>query len=79
MEVALRRALNSWRKAARFVQIYTKVKVKRPHYDHHPHDHFHHQFCDWEDLVFDRSIVTSSVVEDYQLICSRFTFYQIYL
>jgi len=28
------------------------------------------QFCDWEDLVFDRSIVTSSVVEDYQLICS---------
>jgi len=27
------------------------------------------QFCDWEDLVFDRTIVKSTVVEDYQLIC----------
>ena len=33
---------------------------------------FKFQFCDWEDLVFDRTIVKSTVVEDYQLICGRF-------
>ena len=40
---------------------------------------FKFQFCDWEDLVFDRTIVKSTVVEDYQLICGRFVFQQSFI
>ena len=76
MVVAKPRAPTLRRRTARLVSRSTTVSpLLRPHRSWS----FKFQFCDWEDLVFDRTIVKSTVVEDYQLICGRFVFQQSYI